>query len=208
MKLFLSSLAISDPQSVELAKLAGEAPEAIRLALIENAADTYPEGKRDWIERNRAAIQSHGFQVEIIDIRQYQGKLPELRDKLAAEDVIWFGGGHTYYLRWLLKSIGVDKLLTELVNRGVIYGGGSAGAIIAGPTLRHFEAADDPNDAPEVILDGLHFTESVVVPHMDNAKFASVIHGINDALKADGFKTVPLGDAQALVIDGDNQKVV
>ncbi|HKU18769.1 MAG TPA: Type 1 glutamine amidotransferase-like domain-containing protein [Candidatus Saccharimonadales bacterium] len=208
MKLFLSSLAISNSQSVELAKLVDKTPKDIKLALIENAADTYAEGSRAWVDQNRAAIQSHDFDVEIIDIRQYKGKLPELKDKLTAKDVIWFGGGNTYYLRWLLKDTGVDKLLAELVERGKVYGGGSAGAIIAGPTLEHFETADDPKDAPEVILDGLGFTDSVVVPHMDNAKFAAIIHGINDKLKADGFKAVPLGDGQALIIDGDEQRVI
>jgi dipeptidase E len=208
MKLFLSSLAISDSQSVELAKLVGKEPRSIKLALIENAADTYAEGSRAWVDSNRAAIQSHDFEVEIIDIRKYKSRLPELKGKLAVKDVVWFGGGNTYYLRWLLKDIGVDTMLAELIKGGVVYGGGSAGAIVAGPTLKHFETADDPKEAPEVILDGLHFTDSVVVPHMDNAKFAHIIHGINDALKADGLKTVPLGDSQTLVIDGENQKVI
>ncbi len=208
MKLFLSSLAISDPQSVELAKLVGKKPKDIKLALVENAADTYAEGSRAWVDQNRAAIQGHDFDVEIIDIRQYKGKLPQLKDKLTAKDVIWFGGGNTYYLRWLLKDTGIDKLLAELVEHGKVYGGGSAGAIIAGPTLKHFETADDPKDAPEVILDGLGFTDSVVVPHMDNAKFASVIHGIHDKLKSDGYKTVPLGDSQAVVINDKEQKVI
>lgn len=208
IKLFLSSLAISDSQSVELAKLVGKEPENIKLALIENAADTYADGSRAWVDQNRAAIQSHDFDVEIIDIRKYKGKLPELKAKLTAKDVIWFGGGNTYYLRWLLKDLGVDKLLTDVVERGVVYGGGSAGAIIAGPTLKHFETADDPKDAPEVILDGLHFTNSVVVPHMDNVKFAAVIHGINDKLKADGFKTIPLGDMQAVVVDDSGFRLI
>jgi dipeptidase E len=208
MKLFLSSLAISDPQSVELVELIGKKPKDIKLALIENAADTYPEGKRAWVDQNRTAIQSHGFEVEIIDIKKYKVKLSELKDKLASKDVIWFGGGNTYYLRWLLKDTGVDKLLTELVKQGIVYGGGSAGAIVAGPTLKHFETADDPDEAPEIILDGLHFTDSVVVPHIDNEKFASVIKAINDELIADGYRTTPLGDAQALVIDGNIQKVI
>lgn len=178
------------------------------LALIENAADTYAEGSRAWVDSNRAAIQSHGFDVELVDIRQYKGTLPELKKKLVTKDVIWLGGGNTYYLRWLLKDIGLDKLLADLAGQGIVYGGGSAGAIVAGPTLKYFETADNPKDAPELILDGLHFTDSVVVPHMDNAKFAAVIHDINVKLKADGFRTVPLRDAQALVIDGENQKVV
>jgi hypothetical protein len=43
---------------------------------------------------------------------------------------------------------------------------------------------------------------------LDNAKFAAIIHGINDKLKADGYKTVPLGDTQVLVINGNEQKVI
>ncbi len=208
MKLFLSSLAISDSQSMELAALVGKDPDRLKLALIENAADTYTEGTRAWVDSNRAAIQSHGFDAEIIDIRKYKGKLAELREKLAAKDVVWFGGGNTYYLRWLLKDMGIDGLITELVKGGLVYGGGSAGAIIAGPTLKHFETADDPQDAPEVVLDGLGLTDFVVVPHMDNTKFAAIIHDVNDKLVADGFRTAPLGDEQALVIDGDMSKVI
>lgn len=208
MKLFLSSLAISDPQSVALANLVGKKPKDMKLALIENAADTYPEGSRAWVDSNRAAIQSHNFAVELFDIRQYKGKLQQFKDKLAVKDVIWFGGGNTYYLRWLLKESGVDELVTDLVEQGIVYGGGSAGAIVAGPTLKHFETADNPKDAPEVILEGLHLTELVVVPHMDNVKFEAVIHGINNKLKTDGFRTVPLRDAQALVIDGDTHTVI
>ena len=208
MKLFLSSVAISDLQAVELAKLVGKAAKDITLALVENAADTYAEGSRAWVAQNRAAIQSHGFNVEIIDIRQYKGRLAELKTKLASKDVLWFGGGNTYYLRWLLKDIGLDKLLQELVEAGIVYGGASAGAIVAGPTLQHFEAADDPGAAPELITSGLNLTNIVVVPHMDNAKFAAIIHGIHDKLKASGFHTAPLGDAQALVIDGTTSKII
>jgi dipeptidase E len=208
MKLFLSSLAISDSQSIELAKLVDKEAKDIKLALIENASDVYDKDHRAWVELNRAAIQSHNFAVELIDIRKYKDKQNELRQKLSQKDVIWLGGGNTYYLRWLLKDTGVDTLLTDLVKQGIVYGGGSAGAIVAGPTLKHFETADDPNDAPEVILDGLHFTDSVVVPHMDNAKYASVISGINDKLKADGYKTIPIGDNQAVIIDGEEQRVI
>lgn len=208
MKLFLSSLAISKEQAPHLIKLVGKPAKDIKLALIENAADTYAEGSRAWVDQNRAAIQGHSFNVEIIDIRQYKGKLLELKDKLAAKDVIWFGGGNTYYLRWLLKDAGLDKLLPELIKQGIVYGGGSAGAIIAGPTLKHFETADDPKESPGVIYEGLGFTNKVVVPHMDNPKFTAIIHGINNRLRKDGYKTVPLTDAQALVIDGKNETVI
>jgi dipeptidase E len=207
MKLFLASLAISDSQAVELAALVGKNQSDIKLALIENAADVGPNPK-PWVAENRAAIQSHDFDVEIIDLREYRGRPDELKAKLATKDIIWLGGGNTYYLRWLLHDTGADRIITELVHQGTVYGGGSAGAVVAGPTLKHFETADDPGDAPKVIFEGLHFTDSVVVPHYDNQKFAGIIHGIHDALVADGYKAVPLTDAQALVVDGDQEKVL
>lgn len=206
MKLFLASLAINDQQAVELAKLVGKNQKDITLALIENAADVY-EGSPDWVRQNREMIQSHGFDVEIVDIRLYKGKLDELKRKLADKDIVWCGGGNTYYLRWLLHDTGVENVIKELVADGKVYGGGSAGAIVAGPTLKHFETADDPKESPGVIYEGLGFTGSVVVPHFDNAKFADIIHGINDQLIADGYKTVPLGDQQALIVEDGKERV-
>jgi len=208
MKLFLSSLALSDKLMPAFVQLVGKPEKDITVAYIQNAADTYPEGKRAWVEDERVTMQSRQFSVELIDLEEYRDKLPELKTNLSHKDVIWFGGGNTYYLRWLLKDMGVDTIIAKLVKQGIVYAGCSAGAIVAGPTLKHFEAADDPNDAPEVIMDGLHLTETVIVPHMDNQKYASVIHGIYDALKNDGYQTVPLNDAQALVIDNDEQQTI
>jgi dipeptidase E len=207
MKLFLASLAINDQHAIELAKLVGKDQNDIKLALIENAADTY-EGSPEWIRQNREMIQSHGFDVEIVDIRQYKESLDELKQKLAAKDVIWCGGGNTYYLRWLLNDTGVGNIIKDLVADEKVYGGGSAGAIVAGPTLKHFETADDPTESPGVIYEGLGFTDSVVVPHFDNARFAEIIHGINDRLVADGYKTVPLGDQQTLIVEDSEERVV
>jgi peptidase E len=206
MKLFLASLAISDSQAIELAKLVGKRPQDIKLGHIENAVDTYAEKDRAWFYNNRRAIESHGFDVERIDLRRYKGKAGELKAVLSGKDVIWCGGGNTYYLRWILRDAGADAIISDLAKRGVVYGGGSA--IVAGPTLKHFETADDPHEAPEAIYEGMSLTDKVIVPHMDNAKFAAIIHGINQALLDDGFKTAPLGDAQALVMDGDIEKTI
>lgn len=207
MKLFLSSLTPTQPaHGSHLAHLVGKQPIDITIALIANAADkTKPE---EWARQKQKALQSHGFQVDMVDLNQYKDKPEALKKELSSKDVIWLGGGNTYYLRWILKETGADTMLKELVTQGTVLGGDSAGAIVAGPTLKHFEVADDPNVALEIILEGLNLTDKVVVPHMDNEKFKAVIHSINDKLKAEGYKTTPLTDAQALVVDGDEEMVV
>lgn len=208
MKLFLSSLAVSEMQRDAFVRLVGKPAGEIKLALIENAAD--PEGnvRPGWVDENRAMIESNGFDVEIVDLRKYKHKPAELRDKLASKDVIWLGGGNTFYLRWILRETGADHIITKLVKDGKVYGGGSAGAIMAGPTLKYFETADDPADAPKLILDGLHLTDKVIVPHMDNPKFKAIIGKINENLRADGYQTVPLGDAQAFIVNGNEDKII
>jgi dipeptidase E len=207
MKLFLSSVALT-PQLLEsFVKLVGKPASAISIALIENAADVY-EGEPAWVKQNREAILAARFkEVTPVDLRTYDDA-SALMATLRNHDVIWLGGGNSYYLRWLLKVSSADRIIKNLVGEGAVYAGGSAGAIMAGPTLEYFETADDPSQAPETIIDGLRLTQTVIVPHFDNAKFAPVIKGINQKLTAAGFETCPLNDDQALIIDGDHQMIV
>lgn len=208
MKLFLSSMAISAEQAEAFNRLFSKKPEDIKLALIENAADVYDDNSTDWVDENRAAIQARGYQVEIIDLRDYRSKSGELREKLSEKDAIWLGGGNTCYLRWILKDTGTDKIVTDLIQSGVVYGGGSAGAIVAGPTLKHFEDADDPSDSPEVILDGLRLTETAVIPHAGNEKYGEVMDRIEPLLQSEGFTTAAITDEQAWVFDEGKEQVI
>jgi len=208
MKLFLSSLAISASQADSFTKLVGKEPKNIKLALIENAADVYDDDSTDWVDENREAIKACGYQVEMVDLRDYKDSRTGLRTKLASMDVIWLGGGNTFYLRWILRDSGADTIIKELVESGTVYGGGSAGAIVAGPTLKYFEDADNPSDSPEVILEGLNLTNKAVVPHIGNAKYGEAMKHIEVSLQKDGYTTIAITDSEAVVFDGEQQKVI
>ena len=133
----------------------------------------------------------------------------ELQQKLAEKDVIWLGGGHTYYLRWILKRSKADKMICRLVNEGTVYAGWSAGAIMAGPTTRFFnEMGDDPSGAPEKIEEGLFLTDMVVVPHRDHIDFEKGAAKTNKLLTKAGYTPVLLGDAEVLIIDRDKYSII
>jgi len=201
MKLFLSSMAISPFQAPIFNNLVGKDPEDIKLALIENATDPYDNDTTDWQLESREAIKACGYYVELVDLREFRGDTKSLHDKLVSKDALWLGGGNTFYLRWILRDTGADEVITQLIRSGLVYGGGSAGAIVAGPTLRYFEDADDPGDAPEVILEGLGLCETVVVPHIGNAHYGQVVQKANALLIADGYKTAPITDDGEFVVD-------
>lgn len=208
MKLFLYSLALSRDQAAVLTRLVGKDPKDISFAVIENAADIVPNS-REWLGGFRDMLLSNGYQLEQIDLRNWKNKRKALREKLSAKDVIWIGGGHTYYLRWMLRKTGADSIIKDLVKDGKVYAGWSAGAIVAGPTTRYFNLmSDDPNDAPEVILEGLNLTNIVVIPHLDNKEFAQDAENVNHHLTQAGYRTLLLKDTQALIINGSSHNII
>ena len=148
--------------------------------------------------------------MELVDLRKW--KNPQDREvlckQLASKDLFLFAGGNPFYLRWLLKVTGADEIITDLVKQGKVYSGASAGGVIAGPTLRFFDNQDDPTEAEEVIREGLHLTEIVLVPHIDNKEFGAGCVEAGEKLKAEGYKTEFITDAQALLIDHDHSEVI
>ena len=210
MKLFLTSMAISYEQGPAFLKLTGKSKASdVKIALIENGADVYHEDKKDWVYRNRDNIQAHGFQVDFVDLQEYLDGRKLLLPRLEDADVVWLGGGNTYYLRWILRETKADIMIQRLVRAGKVYGGGSAGAIIAGPTLKHFEKADDPDEAPEKIVEGLKLIDFVVIPHWKNEKYGDTMrHDVHEKLEADGYKTICITDEQALIINGQEQTII
>lgn len=207
MKLLLySSYKLAPDHLDALMDLTGKAPQDITFAVISNAVDVYEQS--DWVQESVAALTVRGSQVQPVDLRKWKGNPHGLRDILAASDVIWVCGGHTYYLRWLMRETGADDVITELVRAGKVYAGWSAGACIAGPTLKYLEPFDDPKDAPEMIYEGLGLTDAVILPHVDMDDFAEGMERANQKLQREGYHTVPLREDQALLVDGDTQTLI
>lgn len=207
-KLFLYSMNVNPQQCERLTKLVGKPAADISMAVIENATDVI-EGDTSWQAEFRNMLSVNGYQLEQIDLRQWLDHKKELEKKLAAKDIIWLGGGHTYYLRWILKRSGADKIICKLVSKGTVYAGWSAGAVVAGPTTRFFnEMGDDPAQAPEKIDEGLLLTDMVVVPHRDHADFKIGAAKANMLLNKAGYSPVLLGDSEVLVVDGNQYSII
>ena len=206
MKLLLTSFGTSGAQDKELEQLLGKRLAEAKAAYIENAHDVYDDEAA--LQEGREAQRRKGYEVELLDLRDWKNDREALRRKLASKDLFVLAGGNPFYLRWVMKVTGADEIIRELVGRGKVYVAASAAAVVAGPTLRHFDNQDDPNEAGEVIWEGLRLTDVVVVPHVDNAQFGAGCREAGEKLKAEGYPTQFITDAQALLIDGDQRRVI
>jgi dipeptidase E len=206
MKLLLTSFVSSPEQDAAVAKMIGKEAKDIKVAYIENAYDVYND--EESLIEGRETVRNKGWDVELVDLRQWKTNRDGLHEKLASKDMFLFTGGNPYYLRWMMKITGADVMIVELVKAGKVYSGASAAAVVAGPTLKHFDELDDPNEAEEVIMEGLHLTEIVVIPHVDNADFGEGCRKAGEALKQAGYQTQWIKDTEAFLINGDKREVI
>src|SRR5215204_978577 len=149
MILLLTSFMPSAEQDAALAKLLGKQPAETKVAYIENAHDVY-DNEASLLE-GRETIRNKGYQMELVDLREWRDNEAGLREKLASQDMFMLAGGNPFYLRSLMKETGADAMIIELAKQGKAYVAASAAAVVAGPTLRFFDILDDPNEAKEVI---------------------------------------------------------
>jgi dipeptidase E len=175
MKLYLSSYKLGEQTELLKEWLAGTQK---RVGYIPNAFDftswSDPANRAKHMEFDMNELKGLGFQMELLDLKDYFGKTAELKAKLAELDMLWVSGGNTFVLRQAMRLSGFDQLLGALSAReDFVYGGYSAGCCVLSPTLKGLQIVDDPNDFPyegckETIWEGLGLIDYAFLPHYDS----------------------------------------
>lgn len=137
-----------------------------------NAADIFGPAKRpDYLRKEIASLREIGLEGEDLDLRDYFREHQTLSKKLREYGGVWVMGGNTFVLRRAMRQSGFDQLAPPLVeNNQLVYGGFSAGAVVASQTLKGIELVDSPTQLPEdydptIIDTGLGFYDKSIAPH-------------------------------------------
>jgi len=101
----------------------------------ENVAKFIPEKKEknaEWLNSYKAEWEKKGYSVIIADLKEDSA---ELRKKLESVDVIDVTGGDVNWLLDWAKKAKLGTYLKELLEKGVIYVGSSAGCGLVTPDI-------------------------------------------------------------------------
>jgi dipeptidase E len=199
LKLFLTSNEILPSQYGELEKLVGKKLDFIKCALIENGADPYGENEQAFVTVNRDALLRTEMHIVRIDLRTFEGNFDEY-------ELIWLGGGNTFYLRYILKDF--EDKIRDHVEKGKVLAGSSAGTLVVGPSIEEIDNIDDPYLSPEIIGTGLGLTKYCVLSHKDNPKFKEELAKSVDRFKANGHEVIQLDDGQVFVQPDDGYAII
>ena len=210
MRLYLSSLRFGDAFP-HLLDMAGQ---GARAGVVMNAVDFIPREQREAYARNvydpAAILREHGLHASDLDLRAYFGDTEGLARALADLDLVWVAGGNSFLLRRAMRQSGFDRVGVALIEQDkLVYGGWSAGAVVACPDLRGIDLIDDPNQLaegydPAPVYDGLNLIAFHLVPHYESDHPESEAAGRTAAYLLDHalpYRTLKDGDV--LIRDAD-----
>ena len=176
----------------------GRPPETLRMVFTPTAGN--PDKDAWWIDKDRDVLTCMGFRYTELDIANTPTE--QLAESLDNIDLVYIAGGYTYYLLEQIRSTGFDTVLAKFMERGGLYVGASAGALIAGPDIEPCSSLDDPKYGPSLKSSkGLGLIDIVPMPHYDMSERSSAIEAIIAKYK-DAYKVVPITDDEAIVYDG------
>ena len=218
MKLLLTSGGVTNDSIAQaLEDLVGKQPKDIKIAFIPTAANL-DRSSKEWLIRDEYRLIERGYEVDIIELTAV--KTPALKQALEAADVIFLGGGNTFYLSYWLEKSGLADMLPELLETRV-YAGISAGSIVAGSSLvlsshalnnpQAFQDQDYDELGPEGESSGftLKFVDLIFRPHLNSRFFTSArIDLLEEKVKGLSSDVYALDDDSALKIVDGNIEVV
>jgi dipeptidase E len=208
VRLFLASADVSLPsRGPDLAAALAELVDAgARTAVVLNALDeVVPDPEREArLEHECSALASLGTDAVELDLRHFYDAPAGLSRALGRAGLVWAAGGNAVALYAAMVRSGLDELLADrLATDELVYGGYSAGAVVAGPALRSADlfGGGDPGEAP--MWGGLGLVDFSIVPHYrSGGADDAALEQITAHLQRRGLAHRVLRDGQAIVIAG------
>ena len=121
------------------------------------------------VEEETSTLESLGMMVDVLEVSS--ASYDSIVNSLTKNDVIFVGGGNTFFLLQELRRSGADQILIREVEKGKLYIGESAGSIITCPDIGYCADMDSPEKAPDLTdYAGLNLVDFYIVPHIGNAE--------------------------------------
>ena len=172
-------------------------------ALVVTADNEYKENNYH-VNRCIEELKSLNLSVDIFDIDSQNPKL------LLKYDVVEFIGGNPFYLLNSIRIHKVENVLKQLAKEKILIGW-SASAFVFSPSLELVNKySPELNFLNLKDLNGLSLTSLEVLPHY--SKFIDRFDNFEEICstyeKDKNIKVIRLNDGDAILIDGNNVKIV
>lgn len=173
-------------------------PKDISVAIVTTAAEGKSENKYSQLAKKQ--FEELGFvTVNFVDLETDPQK------DFSLYGVIYVCGGNTFKLLKFAREADFKSSIENLLERGGIYIGVSAGSIIVGPSIAVAgEVAADSNDIGLEDLTGFGITDLIILPHYSpEIETETAVFENKYSVKVER-----LSNSQAILIENNNKTLV
>ena len=175
----------------------------IKLAYITTAGKG--NVNKTYLEIHKELLRKEGYDFEELDI---EGKNEnELRELLKNKNAVYVEGGNTFYLLKAVRESGFDKIIKELIEKGMPYIGSSAGSYIACPTIEMAtwkEPGEEKDRFGVTDLTAMNLVPFLVKAHYEPEQKEL----LKEKISQTKYETKILKDGQAILVEDNNYKLV
>lgn len=118
------------------------------------------------IKRRLGWLQNVGADVEVVRMWKEKVDPVELRKKIMAADLIWFGSGATEQLLYKIDQYYLEQAFHAAYRNGTVLAGNSAGSLI-----QAYAGYNDFNDGRYDLIRGMGMIRCYFVPHYQSEIF-------------------------------------
>ena len=159
-----------------------------------------------FVKISKWKLKRLGLAVDELEVSEASYEM--IVSKLEKNDIIYVTGGNTFYLLQELRRTGADKILIREIEKGKLYIGESAGAIIAAPDIGYSAKMDRTEKAPDSReYSGLNLIDFYVVPHYKNWEMGKaaeeIIHTYSNSLDLKIIR-----DTQAILVEDKKVRIL
>lgn len=195
--LFLTSTGLTSPAVRAAFALAAEQLANKKVALVTTASED--KERNQYAQLGKSQLNELGFAVDFVDLQT------DPKFDFSSYDAIYVNGGNTFTLLKYANEAKFKESVLALLDRGGIYVGVSAGAIIACPDMTvAIDVEPDPNEVGLTDFTALHLVDFYLDVHYTSANEAALV-----AYEKKYDRQVErLTDEQALKVqDGNVQRI-
>lgn len=159
-----------------------------------------------YVDSAKKAFNEMGVIVDELDVTNASKEVIE--KKISVNDYIYISGGNTFYLLQELKKAGVDKIITNQIEKGKIFIGESAGSMILANNIKYAKILDDSTKAEELeSYESLGIVDFYPVPHHTNFPFKKAVEKI---IKEYGttLDLRPISNKQVITVIDDQVAII
>ncbi len=191
----------------DIETLLGKSITEIQLSYITTAGNLHSSDKKGRIDDGRKIFQERGWQVFDYDIA---GKTEaEVVAELNNKDVVFVQGGNNFYLLEQIQNCNFGKIIRNLLAKGVLYIGESAGAIVCSKNIRDQQYMSGDLMLAESMKDftGLGLVNFLIKPHWNRygekrEKFSRFLRETPNEFYSISQPIICLNDNQLIRVEG------